>query len=110
MASGEITLTNTMVALLLCKNATYNGAFNHAFLLAALANRYALKLRLFDESKWLKIGSQSELRWVEKEHRRRIMFACYCVDRMTATGMKELTFCPASSMALQLPCEDYQFE
>jgi Fungal specific transcription factor domain len=110
MASRDINLTNAVVALLLCKNATYDGAFNHAFLLAALANRYALKLRLFDETKWPSTGGESELRWVEKEQRRRIMFACYCVDRMTATGMKELTFVPANIMTLQLPCEDYQYE
>lgn len=109
MSSHDFTLNNTVAALILCKNATYNGAFNHAFLLAALANRYALKLELFDESRRSQFG-ESEERWVEKEQRRRVMFACYCVDRMTATGMKELTFCPAESMNVQLPCEDYNYE
>ncbi|KAH8669124.1 hypothetical protein BX600DRAFT_461251 [Xylariales sp. PMI_506] len=108
--SAEMTLDNAMAALVLCKNASYSGAFNQAFLLAALANRYALKLRLFDEAKWIDAEETVDMPWVEREQRRRVMFACYCVDRMTATGMKELTFCPAESIRLQLPCEDYNFD
>lgn len=108
LASFEINMTNASVALLLCKNATYNGAFNHAFLLASLANRYVLRLRLFDENRWS--NPATVMRWVEKEERRRLMFACYCVDRMTASGMKELTHCPANSMNIRLPCEEHNFE
>lgn len=108
MASYDINVTNASVALLLCKNATYNGAFNHAFLLASLANRYVLRLRLFDENRWP--NPATVMRWAEKEERRRLMFACYCVDRMTASGMKELTHCPADIIRIRLPCEEHSFE
>lgn len=112
MASTPVMeLHHAMAALILCKHAAYSGDYNQAFLMAALANRFALKLRLFDETKWTEgKNSATELRWVDREQRRRVMFACYCVDRMTATGMRELTFCPAESIKLQLPCEDYNFE
>lgn len=108
-SSSEITLKHAVSALILCKHASYSGAFNQAFMLASLANRYALKLRLFDETRWTK-KDNSDVSWVEAEQRRRIMFSCYCVDRMTATGMRELTFCPAERMKIQLPCEDYNYE
>ncbi|KAJ5710639.1 hypothetical protein N7488_004795 [Penicillium malachiteum] len=108
-SSSEFKLKHAISALILCKHASYRGAFNQAFLLAALANRYALKLGLYDPSRWRNRGDM-EIPWVEQEQRRRIMFACYSVDRMTATGLRELTFCPSESLRIQLPCEDYNYE
>lgn len=109
----NVTLEKAMAALLLCKHAAYSGDFNQAFLMAAMANRFALKLRLFDEQRWADDGGEADTRasaWVRHEQRRRVMFACYSVDRATATGLAELTFCPAASIRLPLPSEDFNFE
>ncbi|OJJ45124.1 hypothetical protein ASPZODRAFT_18034 [Penicilliopsis zonata CBS 506.65] len=105
--TDEISVSHCAAAVLLAKHAAYSGRFNTAFLLAALANRYALKLRLYTEGTGNAIASNM---WIDQEQNRRLMFACYAVDRMTATGREELTCSRARDIMIQLPADEYSFQ
>lgn len=105
LLSNKISVDNVITAILLAKHAVYSGNYSQAFSLTAIANRQAVALGLHKE---LPVSDSTP--WTEREARRRVMFSCYCLDRMTASGQQELTSCPAESIQIQSPCEEYNFQ
>jgi hypothetical protein len=105
LLSNKISVDNVITAILLAKHAVCSGNYSQAFSLTAVANRQAVALGLHKE-----LSVSDGTAWTEREARRRIMFSCYCLDRMTASGQQELTSCPAESVQIQSPCEEYNFQ
>ncbi len=78
------------------------GHFSRAFMLAALAGRAALALRLNYE--------RPELRFLAQEVRRRLMWSCFALDGNFSVGLREFETCPPEHVYLQLPCPETAFE
>jgi hypothetical protein len=78
------------------------GHFSRAFMLAALAGRAAVALRLNYE--------RPELRFLAQEVRRRLMWSCYALDGNFSVGLREFETCPPEHVFLQLPCTETAFE
>lgn len=45
----------------------------------------------------------------EQETRRRLFWACYCLDRMMSAGSPELVVFRSEHIRLQLPCDEHQY-
>ncbi|OAL34644.1 hypothetical protein AYO20_06061 [Fonsecaea nubica] len=78
------------------------GHFSRAFMLAALAGRSAVALRLNYE--------RPELRFLAQEVRRRLMWSCFALDGNFSVGLREFETCPPENVFLQLPCPETAFE
>lgn len=78
------------------------GQFNRAFMLAALAGRSAVALRLNYE--------RPELRFLAQEVRRRLVWSCFALDGNFSVGLREFEICPSENVFLQLPCPETEFE
>ncbi|ETI28413.1 hypothetical protein G647_00862 [Cladophialophora carrionii CBS 160.54] len=78
------------------------GHFSRAFMLAALAGRSAVALRLNYE--------RPELRFLAQEVRRRLMWSCFALDGNFSVGLREFETCPPEHVYLQLPCPETAFE
>ena len=78
------------------------GHFSRAFMLAALAGRSAVALRLNYE--------RPELRFLAQEVRRRLMWSCFALDGNFSVGLREFETCPPEHVFLQLPCPEPAFE
>ncbi|EXJ89661.1 hypothetical protein A1O3_02728 [Capronia epimyces CBS 606.96] len=78
------------------------GNFSKAFMLAALAGRCAVALRLNYE--------RPGLRFLVQEVRRRIMWSCFLLDSNFSVGLREYEICPPEILYLQLPCPETEFE
>lgn len=105
LLSNKISVDNVITAILLAKHAVYSGNYSQAFSLTAIANRQVVALGLHKE-----LSESDGTPWTEREARRRVMFSCYCLDRMTASGQQELTSCSAEGIRIQSPCEEYNFQ
>lgn len=78
------------------------GHFSRAFMLAALAGRSAVALRLNYE--------RPELRFLAQEVRRRLMWSCFALDGNFSVGLREFETCPPEHVFLQLPCPETAFD
>ncbi|KIW99878.1 uncharacterized protein Z518_10806 [Rhinocladiella mackenziei CBS 650.93] len=78
------------------------GQFSRAFMLAALAGRFAVALRLNYE--------RPELRFLAQEVRRRLMWSCFVLDSHFSIGLREYEYCSPDIIYLQLPCPETEFE
>ncbi|KAH8160100.1 hypothetical protein CIB48_g8145 [Xylaria polymorpha] len=88
--------------LLVIRYRIESGKFPTAFMLAALAARTAVALRLNYE--------RSELAFVAQEARRRLFWALYLLDDYFCVGLREFELCPEETIYLQLPCREEIFE
>ncbi|KAI1115654.1 hypothetical protein F5Y14DRAFT_110747 [Nemania sp. NC0429] len=88
--------------LLVVRYRIESGEFPTAFMLAALAARTAVALRLNYE--------RSELAPVAQEARRRLFWALYLLDDYFCVGLREFELCPEETIHLQLPCREEIFE
>ncbi|KAI0452645.1 hypothetical protein F5B21DRAFT_482398 [Xylaria acuta] len=88
--------------LLVVRYRIESGEFPTAFMLAALAARTAVALRLNYE--------RSELAFVAQEARRRLFWALYLLDDYFCVGLREFELCPEETIYLQLPCREEIFE
>jgi len=77
------------------------GQFRRAFMLAGLAARSAVALRLNYE--------HPELGPVAQEVRRRTFWSLYLLEDVFCVGLKEFELCRPDIIQLQLPCEDESF-
>lgn len=78
------------------------GDFSSAFLLAGLAARLAMGLRLNYE--------RSDLSPIAQEVRRRTFWSLYLLSDIFSVGIKEFELCQQEIIHLKLPCEDLDFE
>lgn len=90
-------------ALLLCINhCMHTGRFQRAFMLAAVAARFAAALRLHREHQGLD--------FVAQETRRRIVWSLKLIERYFSIGLPEFELCPFESIYIQLPCVESVYD
>ncbi|KAI1204127.1 fungal-specific transcription factor domain-containing protein [Annulohypoxylon truncatum] len=99
---GRPSIFNLQALLLVIRYRIESGEFPTAFMLAALAARTALALRLNYE--------RPELSDVAQEARRRLFWALYLLDDFFCVGLREFELCPEETIHLQLPCDEDHFE
>ena len=105
MILGDIarpSITKIQSLVFIIKHHFYNRRFSSAFVLLAMAIRWAYGLRLNYEA--------PRLRFVAQESRRRLMWSLYILDTLSAAGLQEFSLSSAHTMYIQLPCEERQFE
>ncbi|KAJ5808642.1 hypothetical protein N7474_009911 [Penicillium riverlandense] len=89
-------------ALLLSINyCMHTGQFQRAFMLAALASRFAAAMRLNHE--------KPDLDFVARETRRRIVWSLKLIERYFSIGLPEFELCPFESIYVKLPCSEEDF-
>lgn len=90
-------------ALLLCINhGMQTGRFQRAFMLAAMAARFATALRLHRENQ--------SLDFVARETRRRIVWSLKLIERYFSIGLPEFELCPFETIFIQLPCAETMYD
>ncbi|KAI1383964.1 fungal-specific transcription factor domain-containing protein [Hypoxylon trugodes] len=99
---GRASIFHLQALLLVIRYRIESGEFPTAFMLAALAARTALALRLNYE--------RPELSDVAQEARRRLFWALYLLDDFFCVGLREFELCPEETIHLQLPCDEEHFE
>ena len=80
---------------------TYHVHSKKALMLLGLAARLAFAKRLNYEDETLSV--------VERESRRRLMWAIFVLDKFCSGGLVELTLCPPEHMEIRLPCNEKSF-
>ena len=100
----EATLDTVASALILAKYDIHHGKLHSAWNMSSIASRCALTLGLHRE-----LSASDPTSITVRETRRRLLWGCYCLDRMTATGVPEFMVIQASSIAVKLPCEEHQY-
>ncbi|KAL1896088.1 hypothetical protein Sste5346_004827 [Sporothrix stenoceras] len=112
----DMTLDTVVTALLLARHDINNGLFGSAWMLSSMATRAALALGLNRENHSLyrhqqnsTVTTNATIPFSEQETRRRLFWACYCLDRMMSTGLSDLTMLRAEHISLQLPCEEHHY-
>lgn len=88
--------------LLIVRYRIESGDFPTAFMLAALAARSAVGLRLNFE--------RAELPPLAQEARRRLFWSLFLLDDFFCVGLREFELCPKETIHLQLPCDEELFE
>ncbi|KAI1282897.1 hypothetical protein F5Y07DRAFT_200563 [Xylaria sp. FL0933] len=99
---GRPSIFHLQALLLVIRYRIESGEFPTAFMLAALAARTAVALRLNYE--------RSELAFVAQEARRRLFWALYLLDDYFCVGLREFELCPEETIYLELPCREEIFE
>ncbi|KAI1823023.1 hypothetical protein F4861DRAFT_353737 [Xylaria intraflava] len=99
---GRPSIFHLQALILVVRYRIESGEFATAFMLAALAARTALALRLNYE--------RAELAFVAQEARRRLFWALYLLDDYFCVGLREFELCPEETIHLQLPCREALFE
>ncbi|KAF2972774.1 hypothetical protein GQX73_g843 [Xylaria multiplex] len=99
---GRPSIFHLQALLLVIRYRIETGEFPTAFMLAALAARIAVALRLNYE--------RIELAFVAQEARRRLFWALYLLDDYFCVGLREFELCPEETIYLQLPCQEAIFE
>ncbi|CAK7228896.1 hypothetical protein SCUCBS95973_007036 [Sporothrix curviconia] len=122
---GRITVTSLMTAVLLYDYRYRLGDFAHALIMSGLTTRMAQALQLnmeYEPRRNDEPGGRGRegrdddveatgvvLSPVEKEARRRLMWACYVIDTWTGSGMDQLTLMREDDLHIQMPCNERDF-
>jgi poly [ADP-ribose] polymerase len=98
------TISRLQALVLAIKHRILSKRFSSAFMLHAIASRFATALRLYQEN--------TELCFLAREARRRLMWAIYMIDASIATGQAEVAiwFDAERQIQLQLPCNERNFD
>ncbi|KAM0561654.1 hypothetical protein ACHAPJ_002822 [Fusarium lateritium] len=97
----EPSIFKIQASLLLIRYRAAVGQFPRAFIMAGLAARWAVALRLNYE--------HSKLGPVAQEVRRRTFWSLYLLEDSFCVGLKEFELFDPDTIYLQLPCEDVDF-
>ncbi|KAH8891236.1 hypothetical protein GQ53DRAFT_866032 [Thozetella sp. PMI_491] len=97
----EPTIPRLQAMVILCWYWLETGLFRRAFMLSALAVRFASALRLSHD--------RTDLSAIAKDVRRRLMWSITMLDSIIATGLRDLEMVPAESMYLPLPGHEEVF-
>jgi hypothetical protein len=102
-SSIETPTVAKLQTLLLCINhGMQTGRFQRAFMLAAMAARSAVALRLHRENQ--------SLNFVARETRRRIVWSLKLIERYFSIGLPEFELCPFETIFIQLPCAESVYD
>ncbi|KAM0338420.1 hypothetical protein ACHAPQ_002331 [Fusarium lateritium] len=109
---GKISVQRLMTCILLYDFHFRLGEYNQALMLSGLAVRMAHALQLnveFSPDILCAEANKSSPPAVEKESRRRLMWACYILDAWTGSGVDQLTLLREADIKIQLPCNERNF-
>lgn len=106
---NNISVSNLMAVILLHEHEYRIGKLGACFLLTGLAARMSQALQINLEYDFDVLCSESAMSCTEKESRRRLMWACYFLDSITASGVKQLQMLDESDIKIQLPCAEDHF-
>ncbi|OJJ45073.1 hypothetical protein ASPZODRAFT_17985 [Penicilliopsis zonata CBS 506.65] len=95
-------------ALLLAKHEMYCAQFETAAMLGAMATSAALNLGFHREGLAAAASSTSDA--VARETRRRLFWACFCLDRMLTPGRPDLALIRPGLATAPLPCDEHLFQ
>jgi poly [ADP-ribose] polymerase len=98
------TIARLQALVLAIKHRMLSKRFSSAFMLHAIASRFATALRLYQEN--------PELCFLAREARRRLMWSIYMIDASISTGQADaaLWFDAEHQIHLQLPCNERNFD
>lgn len=99
---GRPSVIKIQCLILIIEHYSLTRAFTTAFALHSIASRFAFALRLNYEA--------PKLCFLAQESRRRLMWSLYALDGTLAGGISELTLVPSSTLHIQLPCQERNFE
>lgn len=99
LESPSISRLQAMLLVILYRAET--GQLRRAFMLASLAGRAAMAMRLNHERPGLP-GSSLEVR-------RRLLWSLKLVERYFSVGLPEFELCPVENIYIELPCTEYRF-
>lgn len=104
-------LNTLIVLILLCLHGFGCCQGGRAWMLSGMAHRmsYALRLHKDPESDGLGVEKGAKLSFVDREIRRRAMWACFCLDRFTSSGTERPMFAGERYMQLTLPVRESMF-
>ncbi len=105
----DISVHRLMCIVLLYEHAARVADHRLCFMLSGLASRYAQALSLNLEHDHDILSTTDLLPPVERESRRRLMWACYIIDTMVACGLNHLQTIDTTTIQIQLPCDDKYF-
>lgn len=105
----DISVRRLMCLVLLYEHAARIGEPRLCFLLSGMASRFTQALSLNLEYDHDVLHTTSQMSAVERESRRRLMWACYILDTMLACGLRDLQVLDTSTLRIQLPCDDRHF-
>lgn len=106
---NSISVSNLMSVILLHEHEIRAGRLSVCFLLTGLAARMSQALQINLEYDFDILCSDSTMNCTEKECRRRLMWACYLLDSVTASGVKQLQLIDENDIKIQLPCSEDNF-
>jgi poly [ADP-ribose] polymerase len=98
------TISRLQALVLAVKHRILSKRFSSAFMLHAIASRFATALRLYQEN--------TDLCFLAREARRRLMWSIYMIDASIATGQADVAiwFDAERQIQLQLPCNERNFD
>lgn len=100
---AEMKIENLQILLLLICWYSLDRKISNMWTSSAMAARVAYGMRLNYES-------TGPMPFIPKEVRRRMMWSIFMLDKFYSGGFAELTLCNASTMHLNLTCEERNFE
>ena len=103
---------NTLIVLvLLCLHGFGCCQGGRAWMLSGMAHRMSYALRLHKDPEFDGLGAEPghRLSFVDREVRRRAMWACFCLDRFTSSGTERPMFAGERYMQLGLPVRESMF-
>ncbi|KAF4980480.1 hypothetical protein FZEAL_3525 [Fusarium zealandicum] len=109
---GKISIQRLMTCVLLYDFHFRLGEYTQALMLSGLAVRMAHALQLnieYSPDVLCAEANESAPPAVEKEGRRRLMWACYILDAWTGSGVDQLTLLREADIKIQLPCNERNF-
>lgn len=98
------TIPRLQALVLAVKHRILSKRFSSAFMLHAVASRFATALRLYNEN--------PDLCFLARESRRRLMWSVYMIDATISTGQFDVALWPDAErqIHLQLPCNERNFD
>lgn len=106
----NITILTCLLILGLHEFGTCQGGRSWALGGMAIRMAYALQLHQDLDYDPLKRNGTAELSFVDREVRRRTMWACFLMDRFNSSGTDRPSFAEESSIKVQLPIKEKFFE
>ncbi|KPM34860.1 hypothetical protein AK830_g11721 [Neonectria ditissima] len=109
---GKISIQRLMTCVLLYDFHFRLGEYTQALMLSGLAVRMAHALQVnveYSPDILCAESNEGAPPAVEKESRRRLMWACYILDAWTGSGVDQLTLLREADIKIQLPCNERNF-
>ncbi|PKS12662.1 hypothetical protein jhhlp_000870 [Lomentospora prolificans] len=106
----NITILTCLMILGLHEFGTCHGGRSWALGGQAIRMAFALQLHKDLEHDPLRFGGQSELSFVDREIRRRTMWACFLMDRLNSSGTDRPMFVREETLKIPLPVKEQYFQ